>query len=114
VRILGEPKNAIIKQYAKLFEMEGCELDMRESALYEVARKAMERNTGARGLRTIVEGVLLDTMYDLPSREHVSRVVIDDAVVRGDVKPYLLLEGQDEGEPARLEENSYKRAASDD
>jgi len=115
VRILGEPKNAIIKQYAKLFEMEGCELDMRESALYEVARKAMERNTGARGLRTIVEGVLLDTMYDLPSREHVSRVVIDDAVVRGDVKPYLLLEGQDESdEPARLEENPYKRAASDE
>jgi ATP-dependent Clp protease ATP-binding subunit ClpX len=113
VRILTEPKNAIIKQYAKLFEMEGCELEMRESALYAVAQRAMERNTGARGLRTIIESVLLDTMYDLPSLEHVSRVVIDDAVVRGEASPYLVFEGQDE-EPARLEDTPYKRAASDE
>jgi ATP-dependent Clp protease ATP-binding subunit ClpX len=113
VRILTEPKNAIIKQYAKLFEMEGCELEMRESALYAVAKRAMERNTGARGLRTIIESVLLDTMYDLPSLEHVSRVVIDDAVVRGEATPYLVFEGQEE-EPARLEDTPYKRAASDE
>ena len=112
VRILTQPKNAIVKQYAKLFEMEGCELEMRESALYEVARKAMARNTGARGLRTIVESVLLETMYELPSMENVSRVVVDDAVVRGEAKPYLLLDGQDE-ERARLEDNPYKQAASD-
>ena len=112
VRILTEPKNAIVKQYAKLFEMEGCELEMRESALYEVARRAMERNTGARGLRTIVEGVLLETMYELPSLERVSRVVVDDAVVRGEAQPYLLLDGQ-EDEATRLEAPAYKQAASD-
>ena len=112
VQILTQPKNAIVKQYAKLFEMEGCELDMRESALYEVARRAMERNTGARGLRTIVEGVLLETMYELPSLERVSRVVVDDAVVRGEAKPYLLLDGEDD-DAARLEAPGYKQAASD-
>ena len=115
VRILTEPKNAIVKQYAKLFEMEGVELELRESALFEVARKAMARKTGARGLRTIIESVLLDTMYDLPSMERVTRVVIDDAVVRGDARPYLLLDGQESPEDsAALEVGSYKRAASDE
>ena len=114
VRILTEPKNAIVKQYAKLFEMEGCELEMRESALYQVARMAMARNTGARGLRTIIESVLLDTMYDLPSMDQVSRVIIDDAVVRGESRPYLLLQGQESEEPAALEYDQYKRAASDE
>jgi len=95
--------------------MEGCELEMRESALYEVARMAMARNTGARGLRTIIESVLLDTMYELPSMEKVSRVIIDDGVVRGDNRPYLLLEGQElESEQAALEHDQYKRAASDE
>jgi len=115
VRILTEPKNAIVKQYDKLFEMEGCELELRESALYEVARMAMARNTGARGLRTIIESVLLDTMYELPSKEQVRRVIIDDAVVRGESRPYLLLEGQDaDSEPVALEYGEYKRAASDE
>jgi len=115
VRILTEPRNAIVKQYAKLFEMEGCELEMRESALYEVARKAMIRKTGARGLRTIIESVLLDTMYELPSMEQVLRVIIDDAVVRGEATPYLLLEGQEsEPERAAIEHDQYKRAASDE
>jgi ATP-dependent Clp protease ATP-binding subunit ClpX len=90
VRILTEPRNAITKQYRKLFEMEGSEIEFRENALYAVARKAMERKTGARGLRTIMEQVLLDTMYDLPSIESVTKVVVDEVVIRGDAKPYLI------------------------
>src|SRR5687767_7465512 len=93
VRILTEPRNAITKQYRKLFEMEGSEIEFRENALYAVARKAMERKTGARGLRTIMEQVLLDTMYDLPSVESVTKVVVDEAVIKGDAKPYLIYEG---------------------
>ncbi|MBD3618404.1 MAG: ATP-dependent Clp protease ATP-binding subunit ClpX [Chromatiales bacterium] len=93
VRILSEPKNALTKQYQKLFDMEGVELEFRDDALHGIARKAMERKTGARGLRTILEHVLLDTMYDLPSAEDVSRVVVDEAVIRGDAKPYLIYEG---------------------
>jgi len=113
VQILTEPKNAIVKQYSKLFEMEGVELELRDSALYEVARKAMARKTGARGLRTIIESVLLDTMYELPSLERVTKVVVDDAVVRGDARPYLLLDGQESEDPTALEDSSYRRAASD-
>ncbi|MEM7207096.1 MAG: ATP-dependent Clp protease ATP-binding subunit ClpX [Pseudomonadota bacterium] len=110
VRILREPKNAITKQYEKLFGMEDCELEFREDALYAVARKATERKTGARGLRTILENVLLETMYDLPQMENVKKVVVDDSVVRGESKPYLLLEGQE----AMLEGGEYKKAASDE
>ena len=95
VCILTQPKNAITKQYHRLFEMEGCELEFRENALYAVAKKAMERKTGARGLRTIMEQVLLDTMYDLPSVENVSKVVVDEAVIKGDAKPYLIYEGSE-------------------
>jgi ATP-dependent Clp protease ATP-binding subunit ClpX len=95
VKILVEPKNAIIKQYHKLFDMEDCEIEFREDALFSVARKAMERKTGARGLRTILETVLLDTMYDLPSMKGVSKVVIDQAVIEGDAKPYIIYEGSD-------------------
>jgi ATP-dependent Clp protease ATP-binding subunit ClpX len=95
VCILTQPKNAITKQYHKLFEMEGCELEFRENALYTVARKAMDRKTGARGLRTILEEVLLDTMYDLPSVENVSKVVVDESVIKGDAKPYLIYEGSE-------------------
>ncbi|MEJ2059569.1 MAG: ATP-dependent Clp protease ATP-binding subunit ClpX [Gammaproteobacteria bacterium] len=95
VQILTEPKNALTKQYGKLFEMEGVELEFREDALYAIARKAMERKTGARGLRTIMEQVLLDTMYDLPSQEEVGKVVVDEAVINGDAKPYLIYEGKD-------------------
>ncbi|HET7649148.1 MAG TPA: ATP-dependent Clp protease ATP-binding subunit ClpX [Gammaproteobacteria bacterium] len=92
VRILTEPKNAITKQYQKLFSMEGCELEFREEALRTAARKAMERKTGARGLRTIMEHVLLDTMYDLPSMENVAKVVIDEAVIDGGTRPYIIYE----------------------
>jgi ATP-dependent Clp protease ATP-binding subunit ClpX len=90
VKILTEPKNALAKQYKKLFEMEGCELEIREDALKSIAKRAMERKTGARGLRTILEHTLLDTMYELPSTEHISKVVIDEKVVRGESQPYLI------------------------
>jgi ATP-dependent Clp protease ATP-binding subunit ClpX len=90
VRILTEPKNAIAKQFNKLFDMEGSELEFREEALRAVARKAMDRKTGARGLRTILEQILLDTMYDLPSMQNVCKVVIDDSVVEGRAKPYFI------------------------
>ena len=92
MRILTEPKNAITKQYQKLFDMEGCELEIREDALRCTARRAMERKTGARGLRTILEHVLLDIMYELPSMENVSKVVIDEAVISGENQPYLVYE----------------------
>jgi ATP-dependent Clp protease ATP-binding subunit ClpX len=93
VRILVDPKNAITKQYQKLFEMEGSEIEFRENALRAVALKAMERKTGARGLRTILEQVLLDTMYELPSTENISKVVVDETVINGDAKPYIIYGG---------------------
>ncbi len=92
VRILVEPKNALIKQYKQLFTMEGAELEVRDDALTAIARKAMARKTGARGLRTILEGVLLNSMYELPSMENVSKVVIDETVIEGDAEPYILYE----------------------
>jgi ATP-dependent Clp protease ATP-binding subunit ClpX len=95
VKILTEPKNALTKQYARLFEMEGCELEIRDDALRAIARKAMERKTGARGLRTILEQVLLDTMYDLPSMEEVTKVVVDESVISGDADPLMLFESGD-------------------
>ena len=93
MQILTQPKNALIKQYGRLFEMEGVELELRDDAVRAVARKAMERKTGARGLRTIMEQVLLDTMYDLPSMQGVSKVVVDASVISGENKPFLIYEG---------------------
>jgi ATP-dependent Clp protease ATP-binding subunit ClpX len=90
VKILTEPKNAISKQFRKLFEMEGVELEIRPDALAAVAQKAMKRKTGARGLRTILESVLLDTMYELPSLENVSKVVVDESVINHQTEPYLI------------------------
>jgi len=90
VQILKEPKNALTKQYAKLFEMEDVELEFRDEALQAVAKKAMERKTGARGLRSILESVLLPTMYEIPSTEGVSKVVVDDSVIRGESEPLLI------------------------
>jgi ATP-dependent Clp protease ATP-binding subunit ClpX len=92
MQILREPKNALVKQYAKLFQMEGVQLEFREDALRAVAKKAKERKTGARGLRTILENILLDVMYDLPSMQNVSKVVVDEAVVRGESKPFIVYE----------------------
>ncbi|MCF6250223.1 MAG: ATP-dependent Clp protease ATP-binding subunit ClpX [Methylococcaceae bacterium] len=92
VQILTEPKNALIKQYQHLFEMEGAELEFREDSLSAIARKSMERKTGARGLRTIVENVLLDTMYEIPSAENISKVVVDESVILGESDPLLVYE----------------------
>ncbi|MCP5208809.1 MAG: ATP-dependent Clp protease ATP-binding subunit ClpX [Hahellaceae bacterium] len=87
VQILTEPKNSLTKQYQKLFEMEGVEIDFREDALTAVAKKAMDRKTGARGLRSILENVLLHTMYQIPSEEGVAKVVIDHSVIEGESDP---------------------------
>ena len=90
VRILTEPKHALVKQYQSLFAMEGVELEFRPDALQAVARLAVERRTGARGLRTIVEHALLDVMYELPSLTGAQRVIVDEAVVRGQTHPYVV------------------------
>ncbi len=100
VRILTEPKNSLTRQYSKLFEMEGVEVDFRDDALRAVAAKATERKTGARGLRSILESVLLDTMYALPSSESVSKVVIDDSVIKGDSEPMLIYENLEQAKAA--------------
>ncbi|HPT51275.1 MAG TPA: ATP-dependent Clp protease ATP-binding subunit ClpX [Accumulibacter sp.] len=94
VQILVEPKNALVKQYQKLFGMEGVQLEIRPAAMMAVARKALERKTGARGLRSILEAVLLDTMYELPGMENVTEVVIDENVIVGDAKPILIYADQ--------------------
>ena len=95
VTILTEPRNSLVKQYGKLFEMEGVEVDFRDEALEAVAEKAMERKTGARGLRSIMENVLLDTMFRLPSEEGVAKVVVDEAVIKGESEPLLVYETND-------------------
>ncbi len=92
VEILVEPKNSLTKQYSKLFEMEGVELEFRKEALLEIAKQALERKTGARGLRSIIEQNLLETMYDIPSMENVSKVVVDETVITGESKPILIYE----------------------
>lgn len=92
VRILIEPKNALTKQYSKLFDMEEVEVDFRQDALRAVAKKAMDRKTGARGLRSILEAVLLESMYEIPSDTSISKVVIDASVINGDTEPLLIYE----------------------
>lgn len=99
IDILTRPKNALTKQFQSLFKMEGSELEFREEALIAIAKKALERKMGARGLRSILENILLDTMYDLPSLEGVNKVVIDESVVNGLSKPILIYE-QDEKKSA--------------
>ena len=98
MRILTEPKNSLTRQYAKLFEMEDVEVDFRDDALRAVAKKAMERKTGARGLRSILESVLLDTMYDLPSSKSVAKVVVDESVIEGENEPMLVYQSVPPGE----------------
>ena len=95
VQILIEPKNALTKQYQKLFEMEDVELELREDGLRAIANRAMLRKTGARGLRTILEKVLLDTMYDLPSIENATKIVVDETVVAGETTPYVIYESKE-------------------
>jgi ATP-dependent Clp protease ATP-binding subunit ClpX len=99
VKILTEPKNSLTKQYSKLLEMEGVEVDFREDGLRAIAERAMERKTGARGLRSILESVLLDSMYNIPSRDDISKVVIDESVIRGDSEPLLVYQNN---EPPKL------------
>lgn len=95
ISILTEPKNSLTKQYAALFEMEGAEIDFRKEALRTVAKKALERRTGARGLRSILEATLLDIMYQLPAMKNVSKVVIDEGVIEGTSEPILIYENQE-------------------
>jgi len=95
IQILTEPKNALTKQYQKMFEMEGAELEFRIDALRAIAQRATERKTGARGLRSILEHVLLDTMYELPSMEHLEKVVIEKSVIEDGSKPLYIYEGTD-------------------
>jgi ATP-dependent Clp protease ATP-binding subunit ClpX len=99
ISILKDPKNALSKQYRRLFEMDGAELEFREDGLGAIARKAMERKTGARGLRTIMETILLDTMYQLPSLKNVSKVVVDESVVLGHSPPYVVYRSENEKAP---------------
>jgi ATP-dependent Clp protease ATP-binding subunit ClpX len=101
ISILKDPKNALTKQYRRLFEMDGAELEFREDGLSAVARKAMDRKTGARGLRTILENILLDTMYQLPSLKNVSKVVVDESVVQGHAPPYVVYKS-DEPRPEKV------------
>jgi ATP-dependent Clp protease ATP-binding subunit ClpX (EC 3.4.21.92) len=91
VRILVEPKNALVKQYKKLFEMEGVELEFTEGALREIAREAIKRKTGARGLRAIMEEIMIDVMFEVPSKKNVKKVIIDEEVVSQRLKPKYIL-----------------------
>ncbi|UAA37799.1 ATP-dependent protease ATP-binding subunit ClpX [Paraneptunicella aestuarii] len=100
IRILKEPKNALTKQYAALFALENVDLEFRDDALHAIAQRAMDRKTGARGLRSIVEAILLDTMYELPSMENVSKVVVDETVVKGESKPILIYDNVTEKKAA--------------
>ena len=93
-RISPQGASQVALQSKRLFEMENAELEFREDSLYAIARKSMQRKTGARGLRTIVEGVLLDTMYEIPSADNISKVVVDEAVILGEAKPYLVYENE--------------------
>jgi len=111
ISILVEPKNALSKQYRRLFEMEGAELEFREDALRAVAQRAMQRKTGARGLRTILESILLDTMYELPSLRNARKVVIDEAVVTGETRPYIIFESE-ETAPLRAVQEERRAAGS--
>ncbi len=103
INILTQPKNSLTKQYTRLFEIEGVDIDFREDALVAVAKKALVRKTGARGLRSILENILLDTMYEIPSSENVEKIVIDESVVRGDSEPLLVYHNNDEAKSAAQE-----------
>ncbi|HEX5463687.1 MAG TPA: ATP-dependent Clp protease ATP-binding subunit ClpX [Burkholderiales bacterium] len=94
IQILTEPKNALLKQYQKMFSMEGVELELRDAALLAISRRALERKTGARGLRSILEQTLLDTMFDLPSMENVVKVVVDEGAIAGESQPILIYADQ--------------------
>ena len=90
IKILQEPKNSLIKQYQELFKLEGVKLNFKENAIKEVAVKAISKKTGARGLRSILENVLLKTMFDIPSLENISEVIVDVSSVRGETQPIIV------------------------
>ncbi len=97
VRILQEPKNALVKQYKKLFELDDAELEFEDDALIAIAKKAIERNTGARGLRSIVEEIMMETMFEVPSRENIKKVLVTkESVENSDVEPEIVLKDQEE------------------
>ena len=102
----------VSKQYQKLFEMEGVDLEFREDALRAVAQRANERKTGARGLRTILESVLLDTMYELPNMTNASKVVVDEGVVTGETQPYVIYESE-EAQNSPVSEEEPRPTGSD-
>lgn len=111
MQILTEPKNAVVKQFQKLFAMEGAELEILPDALKAIARKAIKRKTGARGLRSILESALLDTMYELPTQGNIKRVVLDEAAISGEGKPALFF--AEEHEPsARVKKPALRDAAA--
>jgi ATP-dependent Clp protease ATP-binding subunit ClpX len=94
IQILTEPKNALVKQYQQLLSMDGVELEIRPAALHAIARKALARKTGARGLRSILEESLLDTMFELPAQEGVQKVVLDESTIEENAKPLLVYREQ--------------------
>ena len=96
VRILREPRNALVKQYQKLFDLEDVALTFTDDALEAIAKRAIERKTGARGLRSIVEGLLLDTMFDIPTEDGIAEVVVDRDVVEGRKEPVRVLKGKEQ------------------
>jgi ATP-dependent Clp protease ATP-binding subunit ClpX len=104
--ILSEPKNSLTKQYSQLFEMEGVEIQFRDDALRAIARKAKDRKTGARGLRSIMETVLLDSMYKIPSLDKVSKVIIDAAVIEGESEPLLMYENVEQQSKSATDDQS--------
>ena len=106
VRIIREPKNSLTKQYTQLFEMEGVEIQFRDDALRAIAKKAKERKTGARGLRSIMETVLLDSMYKIPSLDKVSKIIIDTAVIEGESEPLLMYENVEPQSKSAADEQS--------
>jgi ATP-dependent Clp protease ATP-binding subunit ClpX len=112
VTILTEPKNALIKQYKKLFEMEGAELEFTDDALIAVAKQAIKRKTGARGLRSILEVMLLDTMYELPDKENVEKVIVDEDVVEGKKEPTFVYADKKKKSSNKKDDDDEKEAVS--
>ena len=96
MKIITEPKNAILKQYRKLFKIDGVELEIEEDAIRAVAKKAIERKTGARGLRSILEGVMTDIMYDIPSRDDVKKCIITKETIENGAQPMLVTDEENQ------------------
>jgi len=112
VKILTEPKNALVKQYAKLFQMEGVDLSFTKAGLKALANKAIKRKTGARGLRAIMESILLDTMYDLPSMNNAKKVIINDDVILKDTKPKIMLDEEGDKKKKNVKSGKQEKAGN--